>query len=228
VDIFKFSILFLFLYVVFFKHTIAQSPELWTRLSLNKEDLLKKSDWDFEILFREQYLTRYTENDQHLFAFRIWVQNKIIKNSKFSYQVSPFAYFHRIIEVKSQRSFINEYRATALILRDFLDNKLNIRTGLEYRVFENDDVFSEVRNRTRVQYIQGINKKIKLILFLESFHRYAFNEKKILFDQLRLGLSPRISICKILLEPGYQAHYRNSKSGKTFVNIININLKYSL
>ncbi len=177
------------------KNTIAQFHQnLWLKLAL-KIPLNKKLSIETEFLHRTQsgLKNKNPLSNNLLYAVRPWIQYQQSKNIIFS--VSPFAYFRNygilLSDIDAIKNYVPEYRfaiATEVQNELLLHCYLNLKSGIEYRHFENmTPEIIRFRNKFGIKY--DFNKKWNINLYDEIFLNFKGVDKSHFYDHNRIGIA---------------------------------------
>lgn len=214
-----------FIAIFFFVTAYSQHVELWTRSSYLDTHIFDKYKSEFEFQFREQFITRTSNQEQQLYSFRYWIISK--KQKAWRWQHSPFTYFYRLADFKSSQRSTHEIRFASQVDKNLIANNLGWRNSLEFRYFWGDiPSFNEFRYRTRLGVNFKITKNSKLLLNHEIMYRWNIDSEHVLWDQNRTNISLKILSNNFEVESGYQFHLRNANSNNISVHIMHLNFKY--
>jgi hypothetical protein len=217
VDISKARLFLLFLVLVCAGSVNGQNEEangafeFWSRMDIRW--VTKKSiQHDFEFQYRNQQRVASLQERFQLYTFRWYILKQW---DKFYMQSSPVTFFER---QTAEGLLVNEFRMTQNVGWFLLEDKFQIRTGVEGRFFWTDENhFEELRLRTRLLYVMPIAAQWKLQMADEIFfHERTSGVEVPFFDQNRISIGLNYKISQHWsVDFGYQFHIRSFKEGDT-------------
>jgi len=179
--------------------------EFWSRMDIRL--VTKKSiQHDFEFQYRNQQRVASLQERFRLYTFRWYIQKRW---NEFYLQSSPVTFFER---KTNEGAVVSEYRLTQYVGWFLMEDKLQLRSGLEGRFFWSEgNHFEEIRWRSRFQYFVPVSDKLKVQLSNEIFfHERTSGTEVPFFDQNRtaLGINYKLS-AHWSVDSGYQFQVRS-------------------
>jgi hypothetical protein len=179
--------------------------EFWSRMDIRW--ITKKSiQHDFEFQYRNQQRVASLQERFQLYTFRWYILKRW---DRFYIQSSPVTFFERLT---NEGYLVNEYRVTQNAGLFLLEDKLQLRTGLEGRFFWSEgNEIQEIRWRTRLLYSILIDDKLRVQLSDELFfHERVSGMEAPFFDQNRTSLGVNYKLSKNwTIDSGYQFQVRS-------------------
>ncbi len=189
--------------------------------------ITKKSiQHDFEFQYRNQQRVASLQERFQLYTFRWYIQKRW---NNFYAQSSPVTFFERLT---NEGTLINEYRLTQNVGWFLLEDKFQIRTGIEGRFFWSEGGhFEEVRWRSRVLYVIPLNAQVRIQISDEVFFRERTSGTEVpFFDQNRATFGVSYKLTKNwTVDSGYQFQVRTFAQDQTGnFNVFYFYLTYQL
>lgn len=196
-----------------------EAQEFWSRLTISYQ---YSSAWrhDAEFQFRDQQVNKQVDDRFNLYTFRYYAN---YRKDRFFLQLSPFTYFFRT----TGETTVKEFRLVQLVGWHFLQEKLQLRTGLEQRFFNAEGSrFEELRFRTRLLFRWPIFPMADLNLSDEIFlHDRLSGDEVDVLDQNRVNVSVTVRpFPQWSIEPGYSFQTRQLPDGRNNFHVLYINL----
>lgn len=199
--------------------------EFWSRMNI-RWVTRKSIQHDFEFQYRNQQRVASLQERFQLFTFRWYIQKRW---DNFFLQSSPVTFFERRT---NEGIVIREYRLTQNVGWFFMENKLQLRSGIEGRFFwSQGNHFDEVRWRSRLQYSIPVSAKLNVQLSDEIFfHERTSGVETPFFDQNRTSIGVNYKFTTHWsVDSGYQFQVRSFTQDHTDnFNVFYLYLTYQL